>query len=429
MSLHKQEYVLPSGLAHFHCCVVHRGTMGNVVHCCRILSNFIKCQDALTQGGPERSALLSSEDSECDPVSLSDNSEEDLSTVSTGVTNLTLEPENFLFPDIILSSSLGGDVTLVEPMVCLLVSEEEEGARVDEGGEKSSGGRTRAFSEVETQTEAGVQVGTQAQTQTEILDTGAADEVVVDVWEEQRKLKQADVPLDAQTDPQVGPDSATWSAIDSFALPGKVEWLNNLASGDKNKAAKRDDLSGAPPLTSHTSQTEQNTEPYTGEEQQRTVPTQGEGRNIEPQGTSVMLMEPKVENIKPRNYTDPESAENFDDFRCGDGTRQSGQDDQRVGQEAVLSDQSVNRQNRSLTPTKASDLSEDHADQTDDQSLLAANLTHEEDWQQSEATGDTKETTQRQVKEVLSSVGGLFDGGRGERVKGRRVDSQVLLVL
>lgn len=74
--------------------------------------------------------------------------EDDLLTVSTSVTNPTLEPENFLYPDIILSSSLGGDVTLVEPMVCLLVSEEEEEVRLDERGdgqERSNRGRNRVF--------------------------------------------------------------------------------------------------------------------------------------------------------------------------------------------------------------------------------------------------------------------------------------------
>ncbi|XP_035522941.1 clustered mitochondria protein homolog isoform X2 [Morone saxatilis] len=106
--------------------------MGNIVQCCHTLSNYFKCKDAQAQGEPERSPLLSSEESECDSPSLPDDLEDDLLTVSTGVTNPTLEPENFLFPDIILSSNLGGDVTLVEPMVCLLVSEEEEGARVDE---------------------------------------------------------------------------------------------------------------------------------------------------------------------------------------------------------------------------------------------------------------------------------------------------------
>ncbi|XP_026183319.1 clustered mitochondria protein homolog [Mastacembelus armatus] len=147
--------------------------MGNIVQCCHALSNYFKCKDATPQAEAERSPLLSSEESECDSQSLLDDLEDDVLTVSTSVTNPALEPEHFLFPDIILSSSLGGDVTLVEPMVCLLVSEEEDGRgealRVDEpaGGERSNTGRNRVHSEVETQTEAETQIGMGVQTQTE----------------------------------------------------------------------------------------------------------------------------------------------------------------------------------------------------------------------------------------------------------------------
>lgn len=100
--------------------------MGNVVQCCQTLSDYFKCKDAPVRSEAERSPLLSSEGSECDSSTLPDNPEDDMLTVSTGVTNPALEPEHFLFPDIILSSNLGGDVALVEPMVCLLVSEEEQ---------------------------------------------------------------------------------------------------------------------------------------------------------------------------------------------------------------------------------------------------------------------------------------------------------------
>uniref|UniRef100_A0A3Q4BA58 Clu domain-containing protein n=1 Tax=Mola mola TaxID=94237 RepID=A0A3Q4BA58_MOLML len=99
--------------------------MGNIVQCCHALSSYFKCKDAPSQGEPERSPLLSSEDSECDSTSLPDNAEDDLLTVPAGVTNPSLEPENFLFPDIILSSNLGGDVTLVEPMVSPPIQPEE----------------------------------------------------------------------------------------------------------------------------------------------------------------------------------------------------------------------------------------------------------------------------------------------------------------
>lgn len=56
-------------------------------------------------------------------------------------------------------------MTLVEPMVCLLVSEEEERVRVFEEGEAAQARRYRGNSEVETQTEMETRVGTGVQTQ------------------------------------------------------------------------------------------------------------------------------------------------------------------------------------------------------------------------------------------------------------------------
>ncbi|XP_013872340.1 uncharacterized protein LOC106523467 [Austrofundulus limnaeus] len=152
-------------LSHTPLCT--KGTMGNVFQCCHALSNYFQYQDPLAQCGLEQSPLLSSEESECDSLSLTCSLEDDLFSVSTGVTNL--QPEHFLYPDIILSSNPGGEVTLVEPMVCLLVSEEEDGdARAD--GEA----RGRACSEAETQTEAETQIGTETQTETlgETLERG-----------------------------------------------------------------------------------------------------------------------------------------------------------------------------------------------------------------------------------------------------------------
>ncbi|KAK1883191.1 Clustered mitochondria protein like [Dissostichus eleginoides] len=146
--------------------------MGNIIQCCQTLSNYFKFKDAAAQGEAERSPLLSSDDSECESQSLPEDLEDDLlSIISTGITNPALEPEHFLFPDIILSSNLGGDVTLVEPMVCLLVSEEEEGVRTlepgDEAQEWRNRWRNREFSEVETQTEVETHIGMGVQTQTE----------------------------------------------------------------------------------------------------------------------------------------------------------------------------------------------------------------------------------------------------------------------
>ncbi|CAJ1063756.1 clustered mitochondria protein homolog [Xyrichtys novacula] len=198
--------------------------MGNVLQCCYTLSHYFKCKDTPARREAERSPLLSSEESECESPSLPDDLEEDLSTVSTGVTNPALEPEHFLFPDIILSSNLGGDVTLVEPMVCLLVSEEEEGVglieQVDDGQERSSRWRNRSYSEVETQTEGETQICTGVQTQTEsqmgvhaqteklvsdnetltremntLTGTGFKTDWVVDVWDESEVQTQVDVLL------------------------------------------------------------------------------------------------------------------------------------------------------------------------------------------------------------------------------------------
>lgn len=138
--------------------------MGNVVQCCPTFLNYFKCSDALVQGEPERSLLLSSEESECDSPSLPEVTEEELIPSSS---NLTLEPENLLFPDIILSSNLGGGVTLAEPVVCLLVSEEEDGTGLGEPGKEVQGRGIPGCYEVEIQTEVEIHNGMGVQTQTE----------------------------------------------------------------------------------------------------------------------------------------------------------------------------------------------------------------------------------------------------------------------
>lgn len=142
---------------------VHRSIMGNVVQCCPTFLNYFKCSSALVRGELERSALLSSEGSECDLPSLPEAAGEDL---LPGSSNLTLEPENFLFPDIILSSNLGGDVNPVEPMVCLLVSEDEDGTRVNELGKEARGRSSGGCYGAETQTEVEIRFDTGVQTQT-----------------------------------------------------------------------------------------------------------------------------------------------------------------------------------------------------------------------------------------------------------------------
>ncbi|XP_061595697.1 clustered mitochondria protein homolog [Cololabis saira] len=202
--------------------------MGNIFQCCLTLSKFLKCQDPPALGGAEQSPLLSSDESECESPSPPYALEDGPLTVSSGITNPALEPEHFLFPDIILSSNPGGEVTLVEPMVCLLVSEEDEGPKPGEPGvepqEMGYGeGRGRSYSEVETQTEAETHIGMAVQTQTEaqaevqtqtetlkcsdetvewdmstFTNTGINNEI--DAWEEE--VRQLDVFLEAQRERQ-----------------------------------------------------------------------------------------------------------------------------------------------------------------------------------------------------------------------------------
>nr|XP_057943587.1 clustered mitochondria protein homolog [Doryrhamphus excisus] len=125
--------------------------MGNMVQCCHMLSGFCKCKDEPSGGMAERSPLLSSPDSDHSSTSTTTpaDSEDDILTVSTNIPDAA-HPEHFLYPDIVLSSHLEGDATMVEPMVCLLVSEEEEGKRT----------------EVETQTQHEPQVGLAVHTAT-----------------------------------------------------------------------------------------------------------------------------------------------------------------------------------------------------------------------------------------------------------------------
>ncbi|KAJ0061671.1 hypothetical protein NL108_005824 [Boleophthalmus pectinirostris] len=108
------------------CCkALGKSIMGNV-QCCHFLSNYFKCPDALAPSAAERSPLLSSdEETRSNSPSLHDDTEDDLLTMSTDLTNPTLEPEHFLFPDLILSSKLGVDAAVVEPMVSgqMLVAE------------------------------------------------------------------------------------------------------------------------------------------------------------------------------------------------------------------------------------------------------------------------------------------------------------------
>ncbi|XP_047462158.1 clustered mitochondria protein homolog [Mugil cephalus] len=230
--------------------------MGNVFQCCQTLSKYFKFKDTPALGGAERSPLLSSDESECESPSLPEYLEEDLSTVSSGLTNPALEPEHFLFPDIILSSNPGGDVTLVEPMVCLLVSEEDEerggdGVGVDElAGGEGQARNSRGYSEVETQTEAETQIGMGVQTQTEtqaevqtqteipecsndinevnaVATTGVTELIDVDDREKKQVVLEPHSETDTkQKKKKKSKDSGSWSEMKAFAElkpPLKVE--------------------------------------------------------------------------------------------------------------------------------------------------------------------------------------------------------------
>ncbi|XP_037604137.1 clustered mitochondria protein homolog [Sebastes umbrosus] len=368
--------------------------MGNIVQCCHTLSNYLKCKDTPVQGEAERSPLLSSEESECESPSLPDDSEDDLSTVSNGVTNPTLEPEHFLFPDIILSSNPGGEVTLVEPMVCLLVSEEDEGARADEPGDEGSNRwRFRGFSEVETQTEVETHMGVQTQTesqaevqaQAERLETverevntltnaGTTKEMVV---EEREILREVDVLLEAQTSRER--HSGTWAEVSE-----RQTEKNKLSFRVRDKEAEPEELKGnhiheesATKSTKHTFQTEQNAklieELNTDEEKQNTAqentdfawtePIQDKEQNIE--CTSVMPTQhnnmdeksQKEVQLTKCSINSTAVVETFDPAECRvDLTHQSNQDNEQMGQATVVSHQNVNEKG---TKTNTN-LSEDH---------------------------------------------------------------------
>lgn len=308
--------------------------MGNIVQCCHTLSHYFKCKDGPARGEPERSPLLSSEESECESPSVPDDLEDDLLTVSTGVTNPTLEPENFLFPDIILSSNLGGDVTLVEPMVCLLVSEEEEGVRADEPAdevqERSSRWRSRGYSEVETQTEVETQIGMGVQTQTESQarteihverDVNAPTNTVmaVDVCGEHELHQQVDVQPkhNAESKKELHTD-----VNDVFKLQQNTDWTEYSAAPTQERVG------------------EQNSE-HNGNNTEENIP---------------------VEELLPtKHISDTEMMENSDPDECRvDVTLQSNQDDEQTGQTTVVSGRDVSDKDFNVIHS----LSEEHKDQS-----------------------------------------------------------------
>ncbi|CAB1418258.1 unnamed protein product [Pleuronectes platessa] len=352
--------------AELHRCFVQKGTMGNIVQCCHTLSHYFRCKDTPGQGEAERSPLLSSEESEC-----CDDLEDDLLTVSAGVTNPSLDPQHFLFPDIILSSSLGGDMTLVEPMVCLLVSEEEEEGRgvgvsrvFDPGQERSIMRRTRGFSEVETQTEMDTQIGMGVQTQTETqAEVQTQTEMFVylrseDVEEKHEILQKVEtsrerhsetlynLPSEKEREQMLG--SETWSDGDIFTgleESGKVgehSERNKLSCRDLHEEAEEEEEVKICIL-----QTEQYTElqeeadvwkvqqkDIVGEDHAELTWTEADvkdkGVSVQSECTSVMMTEPDVNNTEEK---ESQRKPTFDPAGCPvDPTQESEQDEEPISE-------------------------------------------------------------------------------------------------
>ncbi|XP_040908418.1 clustered mitochondria protein homolog isoform X2 [Toxotes jaculatrix] len=395
--------------------------MGNIVLCCHTLSNYFKCKETPAQREVERSPLLSSEESECDSPSMPDNLEDDLLTVSTGVTNPALEPEHFLFPDIILSSSLGGDMTLVEPMVCLLVSEEEEGVRVDEPGDEGQEGsnmeRNRGYSEVETQTEMETQIGmgvqtqtesqAEVQTQTEMLmrnnetverevntqtSPGVSKEMAVDVKEERGILKQLDVLLEIQTDTQTAREKLNTDEETVFKLQQKT-------------AATQENIDFAW-TEIHTLQTQE--------------AVKDKAQNIQSECTSVMLTELAANNmdeniaavesqrkLTKHSINNTDAVESCDPAKSRiDLTQQRNQDHKQMGEATEASGQSVNEKEHNIIHTKTKiNLSEKYTDQTAHHSILNAENVRQENLHLLKTKEDNKKTGLQHVLQQVEEEG------------------------
>ncbi|XP_042286092.1 clustered mitochondria protein homolog isoform X1 [Thunnus maccoyii] len=392
--------------------------MGNVVQCCQTLSDYFKCKDAPVRSEAERSPLLSSEGSECDSSTLPDNPEDDMLTVSTGVTNPALEPEHFLFPDIILSSNLGGDVALVEPMVCLLVSEEEEGGggegvRVGEGQERSNRGRNRGYSEVETQTEVETQIGMGVQTQTEsqaevqtqtemlvcrnetvekevntLINTGVAKEMVVDIWEGDGILKQVDVLLEATTSHEIHSDNQITTKVseevevfEELEVPGKVEiqterntlvytGVTEEGNADEKQKTTQENVFR---LQQNTVAAQENTDFAYTERCNLQAQVKEKEQNIESEHDSVMLTEHNVNNMD-ENIAAAEKNTIVDNLGPAvDLKQQSIQTNEQMGQETVVTNQNVNKKDNIHKKTKLN-LSADQSVDSPDQIQCEENL-------------------------------------------------------
>ncbi|KAK2828215.1 hypothetical protein Q5P01_019249 [Channa striata] len=299
--------------------------------------------------------IIFPEDSECDSLSLPDDA---------GVTNPGLEPEHFLFPDIILSSNPGGDVTLVEPMVCLLVSEEEEerGELGDEGQGRSNTGRSKGYTEVETQTERETQIGMGVQTQTDsqaevqtqterlVCNKDRVGGDMGTVKEMDEKCKQANVLMEGQTVTQTSQQRLSETATNE--LSEKLSHLRDQGSFKEGKEEKLEvdhirehdfqtelkeelnlDKEDVFKLQQNNTVAQDNTDPAWMERD--TLQTQEDGKNIkqnvESERTPVILREFDVQNTDEsvavlashqtpthtqNNISNMDIVENFDPPEC-----------------------------------------------------------------------------------------------------------------
>ncbi|KAK5858736.1 hypothetical protein PBY51_002854 [Eleginops maclovinus] len=424
--------------------------MGNLVQCCHTLSNYFKCKDAPAQGGAERSPLLSSDDSECESQSLLEVLEDDLLSISTGVTNPALEPEHFLFPDIILSSNLGGDVTLVEPMVCLLVSEEEEGVRTLEPGDEAQDWRNRwrnrEFSEVETQTEAETHIGMGVQTQTESQEEVQAQtqilvcnaetlgrEITRGEVQENEVLKQVDVLLEAKISQERHSDDFTTMA--SEKQEKRMDFGTWSDMTEKDKMSFRDvDMKGEQEELKETYIHEEFTSTFTKHTEQNSKPIEelsADEENIfklqkdavaAQEITNITLTEPTQENVSDteqniehnctlvteHNNCMDESQKEDQMTKCSikcveivkifDPAQQSNHDNEQMEQATVMSDHNEITMESNVSPTDTN-----HADQLD---LNADHIQSQEPEKKEEE--DNNKTALPQVEEESEIKQTLF---------------------
>lgn len=317
-------------------------------------------------------------------------------------------------------------------MVCLLVSEEEEGQRVDEPGdegqERRNRGRNRGFSEVETQTEAETQIGMGVQTQMElqtpsemlVCNNETMEREVNTLTNNGNRNKEADVLLDAQrgthtsdkysekvTNVSPGTQkkrlgSETWSdnKLVGFVVPRRVESLTEkckLALRGIDREAKHEEL-------------KENHEGLTG--------TDGENTFNLQQNTHFACADHSIfptQNVKDKGQnTENVQLTKFNDINteteCVGLTRPGEQVDGQMGQETVVSVQHVNGKNYNGVQTQRTTLTEDCADQT--AILIVDHTQRQENWM-----GDTNKAGLQHVVELETVLQQVEEEKQGAEMK------------